>query len=492
MYIRVCENPLRLKIKGRWQYVACGKCPTCINRRASRVVERLEQESQCHPYTVFFTLTYAEKYVPKLWLSADGTYLCDPKRETLVTLDPEKFKASSRLYVHRRKEIPYIYMKDLQDFFKRLRYYIDTLLKNESKENKKIRYYAVSEYGPATFRPHYHGLIWTDSKIIARRIHELVREAWTLGRIDAQLAFGKSESYVARYVNCVASLPKIYLHPLLRPKSVCSQSPAIGTLEAGTQEVREIFERGSVERVLQSQRNHKSKVSPLWRTFENRLFPKIVGFDHFTHTQRVTLYSVYCHFPADSFEGFVEWIIEFRNKPYNTWLSDYLNKLLDADMQHSAWLRGYSRLRSLYYTSSRVYHQRRVFGVSLDYYVSKIEQYYNNKARFALKNFYGFQEKYASENQTSLPLIFMYESSEDFWSIPNYQLETFGFDCSTALTKSAGLTAAKKGENINTSEFVTLNAKIYFDSNKSKKRNDRLEAVKNKDKFNFNLNKHYE
>ena len=141
MYIRPCESPLRLKVNGKWQYVSCGKCPTCQNRNSSRIVERLVQESQCHAYTCFFTLTYDEKYVPKLFLnphSPEGKFeLYDPQREVFVDCSEIKgFNPSSRLYIHKRKEIPYAYTKDVQDFFKRLRYYIESLFSLQSYFNK--------------------------------------------------------------------------------------------------------------------------------------------------------------------------------------------------------------------------------------------------------------------------------------------------------------------------------------------------------------------
>lgn len=510
MYIRPCEKPLRLRINGRYQYVACGKCPTCQNRRASRIVERLTQESQCHPYTVFFTLTYDECNVPKLYLNPSddaGTYtLCDPKREVYIdTSDIKGFSPSSRLYIHRRKEIPYAYIKDVQDFFKRLRYYIESSLKYVPKENKKIRYYVVSEYGPTTFRPHYHGLLWFDSRRIAERIDEFIRESWTFGRIDAQFAVGKSEQYVARYVSCTTGLPKVYLHRALRPRSVSSSSPAIGTLSANEKEVRDIFERGSVERVLQIERSHAFKVSPLWRTFEARLFPKLAGFSEFTHNERVTLYSVYRNAEYDDFVGFCGWIEKCKRNGYDTWLINYLYGLLKLDREASSYVDRWSRLRCLYYQSARVYHQRMVFGVSLDYYVCKIEDYYNHKEMYKLRNFYAFQETFSRDFGSALPLVHMYiykalpvydkmtnkfVRSEPYYS--DYYLETFGFDCSTALSKSASWDAAKKGEEFNSCDFINLNHKIWFDNTKTRKRNDYLDWCVNKGKFNFNLNRNYE
>lgn len=508
MYIRPCEHPLRLKVQGKWQYVACGKCPTCQNRKSSRIVERLMQESQCHAYTCFFTLTYDEKHVPKLFLnphSSPGKYeLYDPEREVFVDCSEIKgFNPSSRLYIHRRKEIPYAYMKDVQDFFKRLRYYISSSLKFDVKENKKIRYYVVSEYGPTTYRPHYHGLIWFDSRQLALRIHEFIRKSWSLGRIDAQFAFGKSEQYVARYVSCTTGLPKVYLHREIRPRSCSSSSPAIGTLQTNEKEIREIFENGLVERTLFVQSTHKANVSPLWRTFEARLFPKLSGFSDLTHYERVTLYSVYSSDEYEDYVGFAGWIEKRKRqselKGYSTWLIDYLWNLLQQDKNTSSYVERWHRIKSVYYCSSRVYHQRHVFGCSLDYYVDRIENYYSNKSLFQLRNFYAFQENYSRDKCTSVPLIKLYvykcRFDDNGVAIPYFtdeHLRSFGMSEFGSLSKSAFWKEAEIGEKFNSMEFISLNHKIWFNSMKSKKQNDYLEWCHKKQLFNFNLEKKYE
>ena len=68
--------------------------------------------------------------------------------------------------------------KDIQNFLKRLRKKIDKL--NISDNDKKIRYYIASEYGPITKRPHYHGIIFFDSKQLGSQIKNLIVESWGL------------------------------------------------------------------------------------------------------------------------------------------------------------------------------------------------------------------------------------------------------------------------------------------------------------------------
>lgn len=532
MYLKVCEHPLRLKEndpntnRKHYIYVPCGKCKTCLNHKTSGLVERLEQESQCHSFTCFFTLTYDEKHCPRLFLGNDGILRDFDRNLTIDTSVIPNFNSKSRLYVHRRKDIPYYDFKDVQDFLKRLRYYIESLLLH-TNENKKIRYYIISEYGK-TYRPHYHGLLWFDSKKIALRIHELISKSWSLGRIDAQFSRGKSHRYVAQYISGVNSLPKIYLHPKLKPKSVSSKFPSIGTLAVPETEIREIFETGSVERVLHSQQSHKSKVSPLWRSLENRLFPKIAGFNDFNHTQRVALYSVYSLCPEEGFQGFLNFVknpvfwqnkvLKFKDSSYHSvplFLFDdsYLHRILygiyKEDLENFVPSPEvpeclFNRLKNLYYTSSKVYWQRHIFGVSLDYYVTKIENYYQNKENWKLKRFYQFQQEYVKDHP-AYPLVFMYHEMTDYLNevalgniIPNENmsmwLDTFGFHTQIddfELLNCDILLAVSMFEN-NTREFVEFNKKIAFNMDKSKKRNTYLDKIIDREFYGFNLDKNYE
>ena len=58
----------------------------------------------------------------------------------------------------------YVNKVDVQKFLKRLRRLIiydkENLLSSIPVENRKFRYFICSEYGPKTFRAHYHGLLF--------------------------------------------------------------------------------------------------------------------------------------------------------------------------------------------------------------------------------------------------------------------------------------------------------------------------------------------
>lgn len=522
MYLDICEHPVRLKIHGRFQYVPCGKCNTCRNRHASVWIQRLEDEFKCHKYAYFVTLTYDEVHVPRLFLNKDphvgDYYLCDDSTgESFNLSDIPNFNPRSRIYVARRKNIPYAKVSDVQNFLKRFRFYFQNLILNNYVRNSTLRYFAVSEYGPSTYRPHYHLILFFSSDELARRFREVVHRSWKLGNINFKCCDSGTSKYVARYCNCVAALPKVYRHKSLRPFVVSSKFPSIGTLQMPSFFTSQLF-YGGYRSYLRSSSSGVIKDVPVWKCLENRLFPKIQGFADLTHSERVTLYSTYSVCPVHGFLGFVEWVRSFVNDPNLKYFDDmftyegFVNlpwlfrRLYDIFEQDNKGIYPkYSRLKSLYYTSSRVVLQSRVFGVSLDFYVGRIEEYYCTKDLTRLHDFYEYQELFRYVYKNSLPLLFLYPDSVNLFrkfldnncdlrmlSRSEYDFfSSFGFKLDeNPLFIRAQFDEADQFHHSDFTRMRSLNQKIVDSSCKTKKRNDYISAHQ-KD-FDFDLLKNYE
>ncbi len=240
--------------------VSCGSCPSCILRRSGIQTNLLTTYSAQFRYVYFVTLTYAPCFLPTLEVSIVETCTddiadvpCVPNINDLDAGDPNTYlfgfrsiprSASVRLksstvertfkdpevrftYGMKPKEllsilgkikhnvpyrIPYVCNRDLDLFLKRLRsYYPD----------EKLRYYAVSEYGPISFRPHWHLLLFSNSERFSQTVLENVSKAWSYGRCDASLSRGFAAPYVASYVNSFVALPHFYtqMPKVVRPKS---------------------------------------------------------------------------------------------------------------------------------------------------------------------------------------------------------------------------------------------------------------------------------
>lgn len=553
MNLRVCENPVRIFNKNthRFEHVPCGKCNTCRNVRNNRWTDRLVQESQCFPYTVFFTLTFDEKNVPLLSLDSDGHSLVDVHSGLVVDLNdlPNLGNMSPmkrKTYIHKRKFIPYVSSDIAQKFVKRLRYYFISLLKY-TNENKTLRYFIVSEYGPSTYRPHIHGLLFFFSSSFASRFEDFLLKAWSFGRVDSSFVRDSAASYVARYLDSNAALPRIYLHRQIRPFLLCSKQPPIGTIQASTEELSQIFHKSLTKRTLQDYKRNKFKDVPLWRSFKDRLFPKIQSFDTFDHTQRVTLYGTYRYFSADhedlvdsvvldgvepdkfnEFDYFRFWCerifnIGFyhdcNNEPNRSFLATYLRYLYDLDSSSSR-PGSYYALRNFYYICKRVYLQRSIFNVSLDYYVERIENFYKCSNLEILKNFYELQNELMFKYRDRRLLLFLYHDYADYLNSifvdPKLAglltkdinlLSSFGFN--TSHLKFEFIDYAYDDGNIIRKEFYSVklmfdsvanlstqfNAKIFRQSLKNKKKNDYLHWIENNDYYNktfgFNFYKEY-
>lgn len=257
-----CQNPRTIVNKYTHEpvVVSCGSCPSCVLRRSGIQTNLLTTYSAQFRYVYFVTLTYAPCFLPTLQVSvietctddvADvscvpdinnldvndpNTYLfgfCSVPRSASVKLkgstvertfkDPEvrfsyPMKPKSLLSILGKinhnvpNRIPYICNRDLDLFLKRLRsYYPD----------EKLRYYAVSEYGPSSFRPHWHLLLFSNSERFSQTVCENVSKAWSYGRCDASLSRGFAAPYVASYVNSFVALPDFYtqMPKVVRPKS---------------------------------------------------------------------------------------------------------------------------------------------------------------------------------------------------------------------------------------------------------------------------------
>lgn len=146
-----CIHPITVKNpKGIGTLPApCGACPGCRQQRAAAWAFRLQQEQKQHDKSIFVTLTYDEFHVKG---SEYG----------LLTLDK----------------------RDLQTFFKRLRYY---------NPSGGIRYYACGEYGGQTRRPHYHAIIFS-------AYEDDVARAWQLGNTHFGEVNPRTISYVTKYL----------------------------------------------------------------------------------------------------------------------------------------------------------------------------------------------------------------------------------------------------------------------------------------------------
>ena len=163
-----------------YHLVPCGKCEFCLSQRRSDWSLRLRHEFDYSVTAYFITLTYDDSKLPI-----------------------NKFG------------FPEVNKRDIQLFLKRFRKAIQPF---------KIRYYIVSEYGPTTHRPHYHGIIFNFPVELRRRFDTILVNSWDKGFITSSTVNDARISYVTHY--CLFSKE----NPSNTAKNfmLCSRRPLIG------------------------------------------------------------------------------------------------------------------------------------------------------------------------------------------------------------------------------------------------------------------------
>lgn len=491
MHLQSCLHPVRIWSKHlrKEMYVPCRKCLACLNAKRYDYENKIVDEVKHHRFSHFVTLTYDEDCVPTLERVPDHRsdtsflyncfYPVSPVKKSSQSLKsynrmlldydvPElhTFDVTDMIvrddwndfdvkFVQSHPRIPVGNKRDIQLFIKRLRKYA------QEKFQTTLRFFFVLEYGPRTFRPHYHGLIFHDSPEFATGFRKALHQTWTLGFVNTSLARKDCPSYVAKYINSSARLPKILQVSDFKPFILCSRRPYIGSLEIESEEVREIVlsETNYLVRCV----NGRPVDVTFSRSFEDRLFPKCRNFGSLNHYERVDLYgqSDRVYKEVDLFD------VSTRERTIS---------VLHPDLMQSRDFQ----------LSMRVCHNARVFGLSLPDYVSRIERYYDWKERFLLKKQYEFQSEYmqtAYLDPHVRHLITFYPSFVDKLlkikgneraDIVDYdkfilQLSSFGFDEATfpAVYEYLDYTKTKDYQ-----DFHSLNVKIHHDSLKTKILND--------------------
>lgn len=238
----LCKNPYIAP--GRKAH-GCGQCLPCrVNRRAIWA-HRILLESMEHSDNAFITLTYDEQHIP-------------PGDD----LRPG----------------------DLQKFFKKLR---------KSFAPRKLRYFAIGEYGETTYRPHYHaalfgypscskgGTVYHPHRGCCA-VCDSVQRAWStregepLGHIHSAELSEASARYIAGYVTkkLTGNMEDLYedRHPEF---ARMSNRPGIGAhaMEDMASVILQ-YDHDTPERLPLALR-HGSKIKPLGRYLRERLKTRV-------------------------------------------------------------------------------------------------------------------------------------------------------------------------------------------------------------------------
>lgn len=302
-----CERPRRIynRYLGRLVDVPCGKCRCCMLRKSdlSTLLCNIEKEQTTASF--FCTLTYANFYVPRMrvepvFRDVDGKPTLSPFTYKFIAEVPgcqedgevvavdkcdsnylnkllKKTKLNGRL--------SYLRYRDLRNFLKRLR---KRLWK---KYHARFRYFAIGEYGPKTFRCHWHLLFFISRPEAKARFGSLVRKSWRYGRVDISYIHGGAPSYVAGYVNSFIGTPRVLQYRGIRPKVFHSDNFGLSVFSKDTEKIFENPVEYFTEKSIRI--NNKYVRTYMFTSLENKVFLKPPSFSTLTFGALQYFYTLY-------------------------------------------------------------------------------------------------------------------------------------------------------------------------------------------------------
>lgn len=281
-----CFSPKHVVQNGKHLLVPCQKCDGCLLHKANQWSRRISNECD-HSVPVFFTLTYNNKYLPKLF--PDFRYCFDFNKNcsscTLKCINGRKivgWYSDHDLNVRfntvndvRRED--HIYIKDSVDYhvsevtdwnaYPTIQYcskrdiqlwlkLIQKALYERYSTYGNFRYFVIGELGPLTLRSHCHGILFFKNVETALFVKEcLLFQSWQM--CDPmrcipyiRISDGRIGNYVSNYVTGINRLPRVYQeNRSIRPFRLASKAPAIGYSSFSVEEIFEAIARRTIEYV---------------------------------------------------------------------------------------------------------------------------------------------------------------------------------------------------------------------------------------------------
>lgn len=316
-----CLHPVKVlnKYTNSVIYAPCGCCYSCLKNKSNRDTALVMNIASNFKYCYFVLLSYEDRYLPYLEMSSvtpllGGRFfynfisvdrdLCistskgrgrnrvindvpfgfthsmtSSEYQDIIVKSHGRYDFLRKSVVYPRFEdcdnrIPYCNTSDCQKFLKRLRFH------SKKKYNEEIRFYAVSEYGPRTYRPHWHLLLFFNSDELSSSIQQFVSESWSYGASNCELSRGGSASYVASYVNSSVCLPSLYIqHKEIKARAFHSKGYGVNNVFPSQATIHDFDKMSSI--LLNGESisvNGKAQQIYPSRSYKHTVFPRFTNF----------------------------------------------------------------------------------------------------------------------------------------------------------------------------------------------------------------------
>lgn len=296
----------------------CGHCTNCLHSRQSKWRRKLDFElNTSGVYALFITLTYSNDHLPLLEYDESNNFVkftrtkfdshgnyerideTDKFRERFPDFESHfdgstwhfphftAFRSRDHIIPDSSNNLAISYLPDIQDFIKRLRTNLSRC-RDLQTEDTSFKYFICSEYGPESYRPHYHGILFFRSQRVCQHAHgEFIVKSWNKCKNDFNQTAKTSKfitkndgvsSYVSKYVTCDTSLPSCFTAPFTRPFYTFSKSSPIGSEFISLLDAKEFVEKRDLLYHTKFYDKEQSSFIPIDYPYTdsiwNRIFPR--------------------------------------------------------------------------------------------------------------------------------------------------------------------------------------------------------------------------
>lgn len=431
-----CLNPIHVVDDSKDVVVPCGKCAGCLLHKSNDWSFRLQDEIQHSKYSVFFTLTYNNDYLPVLLRNVDyDSYTglkkvyftsnhIDNIRSTLKflpdgslskvdkvrnddiivdygypTINPRNYSS-----VLKDRVIPYASKRDIQLYLKLLRRLLDEKFKQKAHEFKRFRYFIISEYGETFYRPHYHGIIFFQDFEVSEYFAQFaVYACWQMCDKDRTLQYVQycnsgTSGYLTQYVNSIGLLPKVYQDvKQIRPFRLSSKSCSVGYNWFDKAEVSEKFVSGNDRYFKSVPRLGSTYVFRFPSNYLSTQFPKCFEYGKRSYSRLLSVYGMVFYNLAYLSNINARGYELYRDPKRVTQCCVRLRKIMRSQDVNA---------------SLKCFRFCVEFGCTPSYFLYVLDLVWYRQAMHSLKHFYEYQQNLADRHEW-LSIARMYQNFAD-------------------------------------------------------------------------------
>lgn len=362
-----CLHPRKSFKNGYCQYFPCGHCEVCLSNKSFNNESLCDFELSSCACAFFVTLTFDDAHIPVAMVLHDGDnyfrcYDVTTRYRLIDGIDlldrfddgapddtPDRFLGSFTMPFNMFRNmarkvrlktypfdaydkrniwhLPYLSVIDHKNFLKRFRKLYDEKFNPEVPE---VRYFCLGEYGPQSFRPHWHYLLFISKKRTSEEIERLLFESWKFGRVSIDFVEGSPNSYITSYAagsNLVSPFHRLHLS---RPRVLHSKYFGGSVLDCVQYKNRDDVQ-GEPFVTDEISLDMFGRIKSYWvrRQVEIRRFPKCPGYAKKSVGLRCVSYMLY----ARALRGFLTMNGCFPTsfKDLSDWLTELSFTSIDAD-----------------------------------------------------------------------------------------------------------------------------------------------------------------